>query len=85
MKSTPHPPPAPSSPVTGNTVCKDPSPLAPEGNVQLANPARRVGLRQLVKAKLCTPQEALAWLRKTDPHPNPRIETWLIRKCKGVI
>lgn len=71
-------PPVPD--VTRNTIVKSTNPLAPDGTVELANPARRVGLRQLVKAKLVTPKDALAWLRKVDPNPNPRIVAWLEKK-----
>lgn len=85
MKSSPHAPSAivASAPrVTGNTVEKDP--FNPDA-VRLANPAKRVGLREMVKAKLCTPQEGLAWLRKVDPNPNPTIVAWLEKKCKGIL
>ncbi len=48
---------------------------------QLVNVAKRVGLRQLVKSGQVTPKDALAWLVKNDPSPNPRIVGWLERRA----
>lgn len=48
---------------------------------QLVNVAKRVGLRQLVKSGQVTAADALAWLRKNDPSPNPRTIGWLERRA----
>lgn len=63
--------------VTGNTCVK-----RPDGSLELANPAKRVGLRQLVKAKILSAKDALDWLRRIDPNPNPGIVAWLERKVR---
>jgi len=74
--------PTPAPAALANTVAPAANPLAPEGATELANPARRTGLRQLVKARLCTAAEALGWLQRTDPNPNPRIVLWLEKKAR---
>jgi hypothetical protein len=59
------------------------TPVVAVAVAQLVNVARRVGLRRLVKDGVLSPAEALVWLRKNDPSPNPSIVGWLERKVAG--